>query len=275
MAVQRVQRQKLMFELLEAHPLMMASMLNWADMRPGPLQRWSKYIGEIRFDPMEAMFGHLWSDPNSDFCKAFEPVNDVCRQILEILTRVGEPIKTAAQQFIDPLNEAIVTPAPPTYPPHAEGEFDVNRDPKAEKDPDAAPAMPLNYIIAYFEQLLETAELEGAANRGELDADHTIRPDRVNTSWKTPALRYSPMIGAPAMRSPEPALPLEPLNPVEHTPHLAPAPLQPLANASEIHDDTVRSIGDPILDLQIEECLEVVNGLMMQDPRYHAPPPDR
>ena len=63
MAVQRVQRQKLMFELLEAHPFMMASMLNWAAMRPGPLQRWSAYIWEIRFEPMETMFGHLWSDP--------------------------------------------------------------------------------------------------------------------------------------------------------------------------------------------------------------------
>ena len=83
MAVQRVQRQKLMFELLEAHPFMMASMLNWAAMRPGPLQRWSKYIWAVRFDPMETLFGHLWSDPNSDFCKAFEPVSDVCRQILE------------------------------------------------------------------------------------------------------------------------------------------------------------------------------------------------
>ena len=265
MAVQRVQRQKLMFELLEAHPFMMASMLNWAAMRPGPLQRWSKYIWDIRFEPMETMFGHLWSDPNHPFCKAFEPVSDVCRQILEILTRVGEPIKTAAKQFIDPLNEALVTPAPATYPPHAEGEFDVNRDRKAEKDPDAAPAMPMKYIIAYFEQLLETAELEGAANRGELrtyDINHA--------SWQTsPPTQYSPF-----MRSPEPAL-SEPPKPLEHTPRLDPAPPQPLSNASKIHDNTVRSIGDPILDLEIEACLQIVNGLIMQDPRYHASPPDR
>ena len=160
MAVQRIQRQKLMFELLEAHPLMMAAMLNWADMRPGPLQRWSKYIWVVRFDPMEAMFGHLWSDPNHPFCKAFEPVSDVCRQILEILTRVGEPIKTAVKH-INPFDDPIVTPAPATYPPLGDGEFDVNRDQKADKDPDAAPPMPLNYIIAYFEQLLEDAELEG------------------------------------------------------------------------------------------------------------------
>ena len=78
------------------------------------------------------------------------------------------------------------------------------------------------------------------------------------------------------MRSPEPALPEpEPLKPVEHTPHLAPVPSQPLANASEIHHNTVRSIGDPILDLEIEACLQIVNGLMQQAPHYQPPPPDR
>ena len=65
---------------------------------------------------MQAMFGHLWSDPNSDFCKAFEPVTDVCRQILEILTRIGEPIQAVAKQLINPLNEPIVTPAPGDIP---------------------------------------------------------------------------------------------------------------------------------------------------------------
>ena len=53
------------------------------------------------------------------------------------------------------------------------------------------------------------------------------------------------------MRSPEPAL-SEPPKPLEHTPRLDPAPPQPLSNASKIHDNTVRSIGDPILDLEIE-----------------------
>ena len=153
-------------------------------------------------------------------------MSDVCRQILDILTRVGEPIKTAAKQFIDPLNETIITPAPATYPPHAvKANLMSTAIRKAEKDPDAAPTMPLKYIIAYFEQLLETAELEAAANRGELDADHTIRPDRVNTSWKTPSpFDTRLLIGAPAMRSPEPALPPEPLktcwNPL-NTRHLA------------------------------------------------------
>ena len=125
--------------------------------------------------------------------------------------------------------------------------------------------MPIQYIIDYFEQLLEDAELEGAANRGELDDYYENRPDRVEAAEKR-ALWNMPV------RSPEPALPPEPL---EHTPRLVPVPPQPLPNASETHDHTVRLIGDPILDLQIEECLQIVNGMMMQDPHYHTPPPDR
>ena len=261
----RIQRQKLMFELLEAHPLMMASMLNWASMRPGPLQRWSEYVWEVRFDPMQRMFGHLWADPNSAFCKAFEPVTAVCRQILDILTRVAEPIQTATKQFIEDFNEPIVTPAPATCPPLGEGEFDVNRGSNKPKDPDAAPPIPLKHIIAYFEQLLEDAELEGAVNRGEFDNYYENRLDRIEAteraSWVNPPSPYSPI------RSPEPALP-EPKPP-------------PLPNVSEIHDRaadhtidyTMRSIGDPILDLQIEECIEIVNGLIVNDKAI--PPPDR
>ena len=293
MAVQRVQRQKLMFELLEAHPFMMASMLNWAAMRPGPLQRWSKYIWDIRFEPMETMFGHLWSDPNHPFCKAFEPVSDVCRQILDILTRVGEPIKTAAKQFIDPLNEALVTPAPATYPPLGEGEFDVNRDPKAEKDPDAAPAMPIQYIIAYFEQLLETAELEGAANRGELRAY-----DINHASWKTkPATtQYSPIVHSPVMHSPEPALtepkpvlnsaPQLDLDPEAHPestqqPQPSPYPLTMLRRRKKRHKEskhlvatTTATAAGTTVPPTVADCMRIVNGLMAHYDYDDIPPPD-
>ena len=168
--VRRIPRQKPMFALLKAHPLLMQDMLHWSDEGPQHLRRWSAYIWNRRFLPLHALFGHLWQDPESDVCKAFEPVGDVCQQILEILTRAPEPAELTEIKT-DP-EPPVVESAPEPEAPLGEWDFVVNR---GWNNPQGMPPMPRTYIIRYFEHRLET-ELLAAPESTRLQ---TLEADRL------------------------------------------------------------------------------------------------